>query len=151
MREATSLFTRLARYLWASPCSLVGLLFALLIVVFGGSMRGKRGVLEVSISTGRPPARTGNKHPFEAITLGHVIIGFNGEGLEHFYLHELEHVRQYEQWGLFFFLAYPLSSLWQLLNGRSAYWDNYFEVQARERCARSKSEPDDSPQGPGSP
>lgn len=144
MRETASLFTRIARYIWASPCSLVGLLFAILIVVFGGSVRRKRGVLEVSISTGRPLVSAGTRHPFEAITLGHVIIGFNDEGLDQFHLHELEHVRQYEQWGLFFFLAYPLSSLWQLLRGRSAYWDNYFEVQARERCARNKSAPDNS-------
>lgn len=148
MRETASLFTRIASYLWASPCSLAGLLFAILIVVFGGSMRRKRGVLEVSISTGRPLVSAGARRPFEAITLGHVIIGFNGEGLDHFHLHELEHVRQYEQWGLFFFLAYPLSSLWQLLKGRNAYWDNYFEVQARERCAKNKSDADDSHQGP---
>lgn len=145
MRKTASLLTRIARYIWASPCSLVGLLFAILLVVFGGSMRRKRGVLEVSISTSRPLDPACTKRAFEAITLGHVIIGFNDEGLEHFHLHELEHVRQYEQWGLFFFLAYPLSSLWQLLRGRSPYWDNYFEAQARERCARNKCAPDTSP------
>jgi hypothetical protein len=139
---------RIARYVWAAPCSLAGLLFATLLFVFGSSVRKKSGVLEVTISTRQPLAPHENKHPFEAITLGHVIIGFNDEGLEHFHLHELEHVRQYEQWGLLFFVAYPLSGLWQLLRGRSPYWDNYFEVQARERCARKVSEPGDSQQGP---
>lgn len=147
MRETASYFTRIARYLWASPCSLAGLLFATMIVVFGGSVRNKRGVLEVSISTRAPLTAQNYKHPFEAITLGHVIIGFNDEGLEHFRLHELEHVRQYEQWGVLFLVAYPLAGLWQLLRGKSPYWDNYFEVQARERCARKVSEPGDSQQG----
>lgn len=141
---------RIARYVWASPCSLVGLLFATLIFVFGGSVRRKSGVIEVSISTRRPHAPPGRKHPFEAITLGHVIIGFNEQGLAHFHLHELEHVRQYEQWGVFFFVAYAISSLWQLLKGRSPYWHNYFEVQARERCARKECTPDDSQQEPHS-
>jgi hypothetical protein len=40
-------------------------------------------------------------------------------------------VRQYERWGVVFFLAYPLSSLWQAARGRHYYWDNWFEVQAR--------------------
>jgi hypothetical protein len=30
-----------------------------------------------------------------------------------------------------FFAAYAGSSLWQLLRGRRAYWDNHFEVEAR--------------------
>jgi hypothetical protein len=43
---------------------------------------------------------------------------------------------QYERWGLLFFLAYPASSFAQLLRGRNPYWYNYFEIEARERCAR---------------
>jgi hypothetical protein len=42
-------------------------------------------------------------------------------------------VRQYERWGLLFYPAYGLSSLWQLLRGRRPYWDNVFEVEARRR------------------
>ena len=37
--------------------------------------------------------------------------------------------------GLVFFLAYAASSLWQLLRGRRAYWDNHFEVEARARAS----------------
>ena len=49
--------------------------------------------------------------------------------------HERVHVEQYERWGPLFFLAYPLSSLWQILHGRSPYWDNHFEIQARQRSS----------------
>jgi hypothetical protein len=133
---------RIARYVWAAPCSAVGLLLAALIFIFGGSVRRKRGVLEVALATRSPLASSGLKLAFEAITLGHVIIGRTEQGLERLHSHELEHVRQYEQWGLFFFLAYPLSSLWQLMKGRKPYWDNYFEVQARERSAMKALNPD---------
>lgn len=52
--------------------------------------------------------------------------------LEQLRPHELVHVQQYERWGIGFFLAYPLSSLAQLLRGGHPYWDNHFEIQARE-------------------
>jgi len=45
--------------------------------------------------------------------------------------HERVHVAQYERWCPLFLLAYLGSSLWQWLQGRHAYWDNGFEVEAR--------------------
>ncbi len=69
--------------------------------------------------------------PFRAITFGHVIIAVTEQDLAHSREHELIHVHQYERWGAAFFVAYPASSLWQLLRGRNAYWDNRFEIQAR--------------------
>jgi hypothetical protein len=49
-------------------------------------------------------------------------------------------------WGLFFFLAYPASSACQWLRGKSPYWENYFEVQARERCVKETNHsPGDRP------
>lgn len=45
--------------------------------------------------------------------------------------HELVHVRQYERWGIAFWPAYLLSSLWVRIRGGNAYWDNPFERQAR--------------------
>ena len=131
--------TRIVRYIWASPCSLVGLLLAILLLAFGGTIHRNSGVLEVSILTRWSGGHRSGKRLFEAITLGHVIIGFDEKDLKHFQLHELEHVRQYELWGLFFFLGYPISSLWQFLRGRRPYWDNYFETQVRERCARKEN------------
>jgi hypothetical protein len=51
--------------------------------------------------------------------------------------HERVHVEQYERWSLLFFLAYGASSLLQLFRGRSVYWDNHFEVQARKRSSEA--------------
>jgi hypothetical protein len=117
---------------WASPCSLVGLAFAAIVLLCGGRARRVGGTLEVSVrrnmATARWPLRA---LPFGAITLGHVIVGATPQQLERLRAHERVHVRQYERWGLAFFVAYPAASLWQLLRGRRPYWDNPFEVQAR--------------------
>jgi hypothetical protein len=71
--------------------------------------------------------------PFRGIVFGHVIIAVTQQELTVIGRHERVHVEQYESWGPLFFLASPAASLWQLLNGRSPYWHNYFEVQARRR------------------
>lgn len=70
---------------------------------------------------------------YRAITLGHVILGVTADDLAASRDHEHVHVAQYERWGVVFFVAYPLASLWQVLRGRDAYWDNPFEVEAREK------------------
>jgi len=123
---------RTFRYLWASPCSLVGLLLAGVILLCGGSARLVAGIVEVYFRTDPSSGR----FSIRAITFGHVVLGVDGHTLERVRDHELEHVRQYELWGLFFFLAYPASSAWQWLRGRRPYWENHFEVQARERCVK---------------
>ena len=117
----------IAAYAWAAPCSAVGLVSAAFILLAGGSARIHSGVLEIAVS------RTAMTKPFFfcAITLGHVVIGRDERVLEQVRIHELQHVRQYECWGLFFFLAYPASSLYQLLRGRNPYWFNHFEVESR--------------------
>ena len=132
---------QIARYAWAAPCSVVGLLTASLVPVFGGTVRRNNGVLEVSLSGNAPVAPDKSRFSHQAVTLGHVIIGRDQNALERLYLHEREHVRQYERWGLFFFLGYPLSSLIQLLRGRNPYWHNHFEVQARGRNIEKTSIP----------
>jgi hypothetical protein len=129
---------RCARYAWAAPCTAVGLLLALAALLIGAQWRVERGVLEVSLLR-RPSRRTQpRRHAlrFCAITFGHVVIGLDAPTLAHWRAHERVHVQQYERWGLLFFLAYPLASLWQLLRGRRMYADNPFEVQARERAAQ---------------
>ena len=70
--------------------------------------------------------------PYRAITFGHVIVAVTEAELGRCREHERVHVRQYVHWGPFFPVAYAATSAWQLLNGRRAYWDNYFEVQARK-------------------
>ena len=126
----------LAQLAWAAPCSAVGLLGALLPLALGGRARWVGGALEVTwrdtLADCGPRAR---RMPFRGIVFGHVILAVTREELERIGPHERVHVAQYARWGLLFFLAYPASSLWQLLRGRRPYWDNGFEVQARERSA----------------
>jgi hypothetical protein len=115
------------RYAWAAPCSVVGLVPAALILLSGGSATIRSGVLEIAVRKTAEQAA----FFFGAITIGHVVIGRDERVLDRVRVHELEHVRQYESWGLFFFLAYPASSLYQLLRGRNPYWFNHFEVRSR--------------------
>ncbi|MBC6962085.1 MAG: signal peptide prediction [Nitrosomonas sp.] len=126
---------RLLKYIWAAPCSLFGLGCGLFLLLIGGSVRQVSGILEFSIGSGDPIPF----FPFGAVTFGHVVLGLNEPVLKCLRVHELEHVRQYEVWGILFFLAYPASGLWQLLRGRNPYWHNYFEIQARQRSERSGS------------
>lgn len=120
--------------LWAAPCSAVGLLLAAAVLALGGRARWSSGALEVSLRE-RPGqcGRLARRLPFRAVVFGHVILAVTQEELQCIGPHERVHVEQYERWGPLFFLAYGSSSLWQLLHGRDAYWDNRFEVQARER------------------
>ncbi len=70
------------------------------------------------------------------ITLGHVILGQSGEGLEYARQHERVHVRQFERWGVIMGPAYLLASVWIWSRGGRAYWDNPFEVQAYQESPR---------------
>jgi hypothetical protein len=125
---------KVAKLLWAFPCSAVGLMASAVPLVLGGSAKWSAGALEV---TYRPSLAACGKVaqwlPFRAIVFGHVIIAVTRQELMAISPHERVHVEQYETWGPLFFLAYPAASLWQLLYGRSPYWHNYFEVQARQR------------------
>jgi hypothetical protein len=119
------------RYLWAAPCTVVGVLMAAPMLLCGARARGVRGVLEVS---GGVFARW---LPFEAITLGHVVLARTPRAMRRLRRHERVHVRQCECWGPAFFAAYLLAGAWQWLHGRRAYWDNPFEVQARQQALRT--------------
>ena len=121
---------QIARYLWAAPCSAVGLVLAFPgLLLGGGSASLVNGVIEVSLAGFL--RRIGHSRlPFRAVTFGHVIIGTSRSSLRRLRPHESVHVRQYEVWGASFFIAYPLSSLLQILRGRNPYWHNWFEMQA---------------------
>ncbi|MHB1174056.1 MAG: hypothetical protein ACYCZJ_02890 [Sulfuriferula sp.] len=139
MLHVTKLLTRLTRYIWAAPCSIVGLALALPMTLVGARYKKVFGVLEVALSQqDKPGAYLLQKLPFCAITFGHVVIGLSEHHLECLRAHEHEHVRQYERWGLLFFLAYPASSLYQWVRGNNAYWNNWFEVQARLSADQAK-------------
>ena len=126
------------KVLWAAPCSAVGLMFAAALLLFGGRVKFFAGTLEVTFRQNKSLCGRGARWlPFRAITFGHVIVAVTQQELEHLRAHERAHVEQYERWGVMFFLAYAASSIWQILMGRRAYWDNYFEVEARKCAARS--------------
>lgn len=114
--------------LWALPNSLLGLAFGLLLWPLGARMRRVDGVLEIAAFGQRPRHRW----PFDAITLGHVVLGTHALELDRLRAHERVHVRQYERWGPLFLPAYLMAGAWQFLRGRNAYWDNPFEVEARQ-------------------
>ncbi len=84
-------------YLWALPCSILGLTIALIFVPFGICTRTQSGVLEVFPRREPIPWRL----PFLAITFGHVVLGKNAGCLKTLRRHEMVHVRQYELWGVF--------------------------------------------------
>jgi hypothetical protein len=117
--------TRVWGYLWAAPCSAVGMLLLVPLWLRGARLRLRGGIVEAALP--RQPARL----PFDAITLGHVVIAASPRAMRRWRAHEREHVRQCERWGPLFFPAYLLAGAWQWLRGRSAYRDNPFEVAAR--------------------
>ncbi len=127
---------RFARYAWAAPATAVGLIGTLAALPIGATARVVDGVLEVG---GGRLAECIDRLPaalrFQAITLGHVILGTTHAALCELRTHERVHVRQYERWGLLFFPLYLGSSLVQWLRGRHPYLDNRFEREAFVGCA----------------
>lgn len=130
---------RLARalaYAWAAPYTAIGLMLGMAIVLFGGWWRVRAGAIEFGGGgIGRRAASPRAPVSFVAITFGHVILGIDAATLDAVRDHEQVHVRQYERWGPLFGPAYLWSSLLQLLRGRRAYQDNWFERDARTRAA----------------
>lgn len=122
---------RVAKYCWAAPYSLVGLLFGVLAVLLGATGRSAGGALEFGGGAlGRLLRSLPQGISFSAITFGHVILGVDHATLAQMRAHEQVHVRQYERWGPLYVPAYLLSSLVELLRGRNPYRDNYFEREA---------------------
>lgn len=123
-----------ARYLWALPNTVVGLLFLPAAFKTGG-MQVVEGVLEVhgpliaAMLEYAVPIPGGAA----AITFGHVVLGRDRTALEQTRTHERVHVRQCERWGPAFIPAYLLAGAWAWFQGRGAYDGNCFENEAR-RC-----------------
>jgi hypothetical protein len=129
---------QILKSLWALPCSTVGVALAIIFLLSGGQARWSSGALEVTYRKDKDSCgRLVSKLPFRGIVFGQVILAVTQEELVIIGSHERVHVQQYELWGPLFFFAYGASSIWQLLRGRSAYWNNYFEVQARELSAQA--------------
>jgi hypothetical protein len=124
--------TRVLRYLWASPSTLLGLVVAVALLRRGrlacvdGVIEAHGPLLERALIRLTPLAGGA-----EAMTLGHVVIGRDLRALESTRTHERVHVRQYERWGPFFLPAYFLAGAFELVRGRDPYYDNCFERRAR--------------------
>jgi hypothetical protein len=116
-------------YLWVAPVTLFGLVLALIAYWLGASVKRRFGVLEVA-GNSRTTLLRKLSNQFDAITVGHVILGRNHGTLNRWRNHEHVHVRQYERWGVLFPALYVLASFKALLCGNRFYWDNAFEVQA---------------------
>lgn len=122
---------RLPAYLWAAPNTLPGLLAAAAAVLSGGEGRVVAGVLEVAGGkAGRRLLRLLNAR---AVTLGHVVLGWDRRSLDWSRRHERVHVRQAERWGPFFLPAYLAAGLLARVRGRHFYRDNWFERDAVRR------------------
>lgn len=121
----------IVRYAWAAPATMLGLLLSLVAVGLGARCRVVDGAIEVA---GGRLSRLLHLLPrffrFEAITMGHVIIGMDHALLAQLRPHERIHVRQYERWGALFIPLYLISSLMQMLIGRDPYLHNRFEREA---------------------
>ena len=131
-KENMTTLTKAGKFIWASPCSVVGIVLGTAVLLLGGKVKRAPGTLEFTYRESQASCgKLARSLAFGAITFGQVIIAVTEQELTLAREHELVHVRQYERWGVAFFLAYPASSLWQLLRGRNAYWDNHFEIQAR--------------------
>jgi len=123
---------KVIRYLWAGPCTLLGLLIALVALLFGATVRSGDGTLEVAGGRlGQWISHLPGYFQFYAITLGHVIVGGDHASLSAHRAHERIHVRQYERWGILFVPLYCASSLLQFFRGHDPYLENRFE---REAC-----------------
>lgn len=134
---------RLVRCVWAAPCSRVGGAVALATLPFGARLRWHEGVVELALA--RPGTRRFEALrllPFDAITFGQVVLGRSTRELDALRAHEHAHVRQYERWGLLFFVAYPLASLQAWMSGQHFYRHNRFEVQACAAAFQAEARPD---------
>jgi hypothetical protein len=122
---------QLPLYLWASPSTLLGLLFAP-EALWSGEVRIVDGVVEIHGRMVRffLAHCTFLRGGASAMTLGHVVIGRDRNLLERTRQHERVHVRQYERWGPLFIPAYLTLSLFMRLRGLRAYEDNPFEREA---------------------
>lgn len=113
---------KVAKLLWAAPRSAIGLVLAAIPLALGGKVAWSCGALEVTYRQSRAGCgKLAQALPFRGIVFGHVILAVTDEDLCWIGPHARVHVEQYELWGPIFFLAYGLSSLWQLLRGRNPY------------------------------
>lgn len=125
--------SRVLRYLWAGPWTLVAAALAPAVALTGGRAAFRDGILELSggilpsLLRWLPPGRVA------AMTIGHAVLATDETMLDWTRAHERVHVGQYERWGPFFPLVYGLASWSAWRRGQHYYRDNRFEREARDR------------------
>ncbi len=126
----------LVRYLWAGPWTLVAAAWIPPVVLTGGRVAVRNGILE--LSGGILPAILGRLPPgrVAAITIGHAVLALDQSTLDETRDHERVHVTQFEQWGPAFPLLYLGASLAAWWQGKHYYLDNRFERDARGELDR---------------
>jgi hypothetical protein len=120
--------------LWALPLTLIGLASSIPIVLRRGRIYAVHDSTPALLVRGPIADYLLEHHPFgpmSAMAIGHVIIAEQRGLTKQILTHELAHVRQASLWGALFPFAYLAASLWAWLRGRDAYWNNPFEVAAR--------------------
>jgi hypothetical protein len=137
----------MARYLWALPNSLLGLLFWPSVFFARGGWEVVDGVLELHGSFVAWFLRRCTLLPggAAAMTLGHVVLGVDARTLATTRAHERVHVRQYERWGPAFVPAYCLAALWGVITGAGGYHGNVFERRALQVEYEVRSAPRQRP------
>ena len=122
----------IARYIWAAPNTLIGLIFVPIVALTQGELEVVDGVLEVHGPFIAWMLRHCTLMPdgVAAITFGHVVLGRDRQTLASTRAHERVHVRQYELWGPAFIPAYLLAAVWGVITGSGAYYGNAFERAA---------------------
>lgn len=121
--------------LWALPLTMAG---ALLVMLPTLALRGRIDVVmrptPALLVRGPLADRLLEHHPFGAMcamAIGHIVIAQRQGLTARILTHELAHVRQAAHWGFVFPLVYVAASIWALLRGEDAYWNNHFEIAAR--------------------
>ncbi|HYD80661.1 MAG TPA: hypothetical protein VEC06_12700 [Paucimonas sp.] len=120
--------------LWALPLTLLGLLSGIPILLLRGRVYVITDSTPALLIRGPIADYLLAHHPFgpmSAMAIGHVIIAESHGLTKQILTHELAHVRQASVWGALFPVAYLAASLWAWSRGQDAYWNNRFEVAAR--------------------
>lgn len=81
-------------------------------------------------------------YPFGAVhamVIGRVVFAADQAALRCHIRHEWAHVRQFSRFGFCFPLLYLLELLRQVLRGKTPYWHNIFEQEARRNEVRGQS------------
>lgn len=139
MSRRTRLET-IARYLWTSPNTLLGLAAAAASL----SLPRIHGPIALCYSHRGFAYWFLARRRYCAITLGHLVL-MTPEAPEGTLLHEMVHVGQCERWGPLFLPAYLTSMLLARLQGKDPYWENPFEMEARLRQTETLEAHPDSP------